>query len=66
VDKNTLCTQAEKETLPALIQIKQILFLDGAQSSLEEAMSAWKWEQKVRKQKHNNNKKCAFGLILIV
>jgi hypothetical protein len=28
--------------------------------SLEEAMSAWKWEQKVREQKQNNNKKCAF------
>jgi hypothetical protein len=38
-----------------------------SQSSLEEAMaSAWKWEQKVRKQ-NNNNEKCAvLSLILIV
>jgi tetrahydromethanopterin S-methyltransferase subunit H len=39
-----------------LIQIKQILFLDG-NSPLEAMASAWKWEQKVRKQ--NNNEKCA-------
>jgi ribonucleotide reductase beta subunit family protein with ferritin-like domain len=32
----------------------------------EEAMaSAWKWEQKVRKQ-NNNNEKCFLSLILIV
>jgi hypothetical protein len=43
-----------------LIQIKQILFLDGKPVFSEEAMaSAWKWEQKVRKQ-NNNNEKCVF------
>jgi hypothetical protein len=53
VDKNYLIKLWGREgdiTRLMLIQIKQILFLDGAQSSLEEAMaSAWKWEQKVRK-----------------
>jgi hypothetical protein len=51
VDKNYLIKLGpQRRRHYSAIQIKQILFLDGKPSLLEEAMaSAWKWEQKVRK-----------------